>query len=737
MIPKLPLHSPRWRDLDGVTAEEVRALLAGMASGDATGSGDAWSRTWKDLAGGLVDDGTVLDGAYAALPHLVEAAAALPPDRTADLWVDLGIIVTAEDRPPVPDDLAAGFDAALPLAEQAAVRSLLAADAPAEDRTSLALSCLAFAGHHIATALWSLRPQDGYLSLCCPGCESDTEIPDFFTDPVRPPLDAPRLPEPARDRPGTHPWGAVATALREEDLGEGWEPFLRVARDTAAAGVHPATPGRAALCLVAAVVAAKGTPREAGRRRARELMLLTGYFSCWDCERTWTIADGLAEHPDGAHPRDHGTGQRTDADRPAPTATPAAAGPTGALPTRLRREGRALLTADGTAWAHLTVFSGPAPDPVPDPVPGPTAESISTDSFSAGSFSAGSFDAGSTSAGSFDAGSTSTGSFDADSISTGSIRGVDSLTVLARPGQPVLVAGAGAGAGGAVFLWDPADGGLVRDPLPGRPGCPDRVRSMTALPLPDGRVLLATGDETGTIVLWDPATGRPVREPAGNPPGEVVGMCAATVPDGRTLLVTATSRGAVRSWDPATGEAVGRLNPYGSPIRSITAVPVSAGHTLVVAADTGGGVHVWDPAVDDPWSRGVAVQLNGRALGGAVHRVAAVAAVPAPDRALLATGDDQGVVRLWDLATGDPAGDALPASTGTAGLQVMTATALPDGRRVLAVGSGLGRLRVWEPATGTVQHIALGLAPTCLAATGPDLIVGHDRGAFTLPLTGR
>lgn len=63
---------------------------------------------------------------------------------------------------------------------------------------------------------------------------------------------------------------------------------------------------------------------------------------------------------------------------------------------------------------------------------------------------------------------------------------------------------------------------------------------MTVLPRPDGRVLLASGGDTGTIAVWDPVTGRPVREPVGNWPGGVTGMCAATVPDGGTLLVTAT-----------------------------------------------------------------------------------------------------------------------------------------------------------------------------------------------------
>lgn len=136
-------------------------------------------------------------------------------------------------------------------------------------------------------------------------------------------------------------------------------------------------------------------------------------------------------------------------------------------------------------------------------------------------------------------------------------------------------------------------------------------------------------------------------------------------------------------WDPDTGECVGRLNPYGSPIQSIAAVPISDGHTLIAASDTEGRLHVWDPAVDDPWTSGAAVQLSARALADADHRVAAVAAVPTSDRALLATGDNRGVVMLWDLATGAPVSDGLPASTGTIGVPLITATTLQDGRTVL------------------------------------------------------
>ncbi|MFJ9150240.1 WD40 repeat domain-containing protein [Streptomyces sp. NPDC102270] len=673
MNPKLPLHSPRWRDLDGVTAEEVKALLEQMASTAATGTGDEWRQAWTYMTDSLMDVGTVSNGAYAALPHLAEAAAALPPGQSVDFWVDMGFIVTAEDRPPVPADLEAGFSVALHLAERAATRSLLAANAPAPVCAHLVLSCVAFAGHHTGEALWRLLdPKAGGLLLLCPGCGSDTEFPDFFVDPVCPPFEAPQLLEPLPVRQGEHPWGEVAATLREVALGEGWEPFLRVARQVAETGIPSGAPGQAVLCLVAGMVAVKGTPQPAAQEWARELMMLTGYFRCWDCERTWTIADGLTETPDGARPRNHPTATWTASDGSAATFEPAA-DRTREVATRFRQDGSALLAGDGTSWGRISVFSDSEP---------------------------------------------------------GGPRGVDALTVVPRPGQPPLVAGGGDR--GVVSLWGVADGRLVQEPLPGHP---DRIRSMTALPLPDGRILLASGGDTGTIALWNPLTRQPVREPVGNWTGGVTGMCTATVPDGRTLLVTATPRGAVRLWDPLTGESVGRLNPYGSPIQSIAAVPISADHTLIAAADSGGRVHVWDPAVKDPWERGVAVQLNAHALRDADHRVATVAAVPAHHRTVLATGDNRGVVMLWDLATGAPIGDGLPVSTGTAGPSVITGTTLPDGRTVLVTGSKSSRrLRIWEPETGGVQHIALEVALTCLATAGPELIVGHDRGVLKLPL---
>ncbi|WP_328931692.1 MULTISPECIES: PQQ-binding-like beta-propeller repeat protein [unclassified Streptomyces] len=654
MNPDLPLNSPRWRDLEGATAEEVQVLLTHMTDD-------------------LLADGTVSDSAYAVLPRLVEAAAALPPEQSVDFWVDLGFIVTAEDRAPVPADLEAGFSAALRLAEQAAARSFLAAGAPAKVCGQLALSCAAFAGHHIGEALRDVEPGESYLQLVCPACGYDTEILTFFVDPVHPPFAAPELADPADHvRQGQHPWSEVADALRGDTLGEEWEPFLRVAREVAVAGVPGETPGPAVLCLVAGMVAAKGTPHWAGAEWARQLALLTGHFRCWNCEQTWTIADGLVEGPDGARPQS----DPAPASAPQPTAGEPAREPAGEAPgatTGPRQDGNALVAADGAPWGRMTAFS--------DAVPG----------------------------------------------SSGA---VDALTVVSLSGGTTLVAGAGDE--GGVCLWDVADGRLVHGPLSGHA---DRVRSLTALPLAGDRVLLASGGDSGSIGLWDAVTGRPVLEPVANWLGEVTGMCGASLADGRTLLVTATSRGAVRLRDPATGESVGRLNPSGRPIRAITAVPMSGGGTLVAAVDTQGGVHIWDPAVDDSWDPGAAVQLKERALSDAGHRVAAVVALPTVDGNLLATADDRGTVMLWDPATGTPVGEGLPPSTGTAGPPVMAATMTDDGRTLLVTGSRRGHgLRVWEPATGTLRQVVLDVAVICLAAAGSDVVVGHESGVFKVPL---
>jgi WD40 repeat protein len=73
-----------------------------------------------------------------------------------------------------------------------------------------------------------------------------------------------------------------------------------------------------------------------------------------------------------------------------------------------------------------------------------------------------------------------------------------------------------------------------------------------------------------------------------------------------------------------------------------------------------------------------------------------------PDGTLLAGGDDDGAVRVWNAATGQPVG--VPVQTNLAQANHVAVLGLafsPDGT-LLASGGGDGKLRVWNPATGHV-----------------------------------
>ncbi len=65
---------------------------------------------------------------------------------------------------------------------------------------------------------------------------------------------------------------------------------------------------------------------------------------------------------------------------------------------------------------------------------------------------------------------------------------------------------------------------------------------------------------------------------------------------------------------------------------------------------------------------------------------------------MLASGSDDGTVRLWDPATGDPVGAPLPGHTGRVSAVVFGVGG--DARPLLASAGYDQTVRLWDPATG-------------------------------------
>ncbi len=289
-------------------------------------------------------------------------------------------------------------------------------------------------------------------------------------------------------------------------------------------------------------------------------------------------------------------------------------------------------------------------------------------------------------------------------------KGVDALA-FSRDGKLL----AGAGLNGAVILWNAATGqearrleghrqqvkGIAFSPQGDRLISGDaevaRLWDVTsgkvlhAWPVgqggvsavaysPEGRLLAAAG-ENATAFVWDVESGRPVHRLHGE--GTYI-YALAFSPDSGSLLV-GVENGSAMVWNLKTGKPGRPL--HSKMTRSLQCLAFSRDGKLLATGDGNRQLRLWD------W----ASRTERWHVTAHPDRVGTVAF--SPDGRTLASGSAESSIHLWDVATGKP---LLP----TAGHQErLTAVAYsPDGRTIFT-GAWDRTVRMWDAATGRERKV--------------------------------
>lgn len=261
------------------------------------------------------------------------------------------------------------------------------------------------------------------------------------------------------------------------------------------------------------------------------------------------------------------------------------------------------------------------------------------------------------------------------------------------------------------------DDGVIRvwgewgdNAYPDGPQSPGSLTAVTGVVLRD-RLALATVNDGGIVRMWNAETGAEVGKPSPGHRGMMLSLGLVSTGSDVLLAITGVNR-SVQLWNPVTGAAVGApLRRYGlDHAWAPTVAAVSYKQMLLATSDEDGTIRFWEAASGEP------IDL---VLGGLEGWSGAITAVAPPDgRELFVTGHDKGLVRLWDATTGVPVGRALTGHTDI--VRAATTVLMPDGQVFVATGGHDGTVRMWDLATGTERtRIVFGSPVHGLAVTPP------------------
>jgi WD40 repeat protein len=257
------------------------------------------------------------------------------------------------------------------------------------------------------------------------------------------------------------------------------------------------------------------------------------------------------------------------------------------------------------------------------------------------------------------------------------------------------------GGRGGVFFWDLA-AGKCSGPWTQTKRERDDWRRFSLDVSADGKWALSVEEHDGPVRIWEMATGREVRTLGGHERRSGA-TTACFSPDGR-LIASGGDDDVVRLWDWSSGKEIAALVGHGNAVSALAFSPdgrylLSGGRDwLLIIWDVSGGravrkIETW------PGVQAVAFAPTGRFFYSA-----------------------QGLVRLWEVATGK---EARVVGWYCPGAQACS----PDGRLVASVKDG--ELWIWDVTRDKrVAPIGkTGVSPYALAISpdGKRLLYGDER----------
>ena len=282
------------------------------------------------------------------------------------------------------------------------------------------------------------------------------------------------------------------------------------------------------------------------------------------------------------------------------------------------------------------------------------------------------------------------------------------------------------GVDGSVRVWDAVTG----LPIPAQQGPEVRAVAFRPGSTDPGEAQMASGGFDGTVKLWNPLSASQIGQLG--VPGALAINSLAYSPDG-TRIVTGGENG-LQLWDLTrlAGLRLDATRPEHTALPGVRvkSVAFSPDSSMIVSGDRDGWVRVWDgrtltlrsehkvpyqvwsaafvesgrvvsgSGLDDNWTaRNVVQQWTvdplqpvGEPLEGPAN-VYALAYHGQSD--VLAAGGNDGVIRIWKMASGEPAVAALSSDQNT-----VSSFAFANGRPWIVSGGGDGKVRLWDVERG-------------------------------------